>query len=124
MSKPTIIIDFDGVLHSYTSGWSRADEIKDGPVPGAFDFLKEATKHFQVCIVSSRTCQAGGIVAMREWLERHCPDRGADARYLAEVDFPKVKPPAIVTIDDRAICFKGVWPSIAAIKEFKPWNKR
>jgi len=38
MSKPILLIDFDGVIHSYTSGWQGAGVISDPPVEGAFDF--------------------------------------------------------------------------------------
>ena len=36
----TILLDFDGVIHSYTSGWKGAGVIPDPPVPGAIDFLR------------------------------------------------------------------------------------
>lgn len=36
--KPILNFDFDGVCHSYTSGWQSADTIPDDPVPGLFDF--------------------------------------------------------------------------------------
>jgi hypothetical protein len=34
------------------------------------------------------------------------------------------KPPALMTIDDRAITFDGTFPPAETIKAFKPWNKR
>jgi hypothetical protein len=34
MRKPILCLDFDGVLHSYTSGWKGAAVIPDPPVPG------------------------------------------------------------------------------------------
>ena len=35
----TVLVDFDGVIHSYTSPFTTPDEIKDPPVPGAFEWL-------------------------------------------------------------------------------------
>ena len=40
---------------------------------------------------------------------------------LDSIHFPKEKPPAFLTIDDRAWQFTGKWPSIADIRAFKPW---
>ena len=38
--------------------------------------------------------------------------------------FSSEKPPAMVTIDDRALTFDGTWPAIEMLKAFQPWNKR
>lgn len=32
----TICVDFDGVIHSYDSGWTGATDIRDEPIPEAF----------------------------------------------------------------------------------------
>ena len=64
MGKPILCLDFDGVIHSYTSGWKGADVIPDPPVDGALDFLERASAHFDVQIFSSRSNQPGGIEAM------------------------------------------------------------
>lgn len=130
MSKPILCLDFDGVLHSYTSGWKGASVIPDPPVPGAFAFLLEATKHFKVAIFSSRSNQEGGQQAMREWLgywsvdEEHGLAHDTELAFLSEIDWPVEKPPALITIDDRAITFTGIWPSMEFLKSFRPWNKR
>jgi hypothetical protein len=45
-------------------------------------------------------------------------------KLLDAITYPLDKPPAMVTIDDRAIQFNGEWPSIAWLKAFQPWYKR
>ena len=34
MGKKTVVFDFDGVIHSYTSGWQGIGNIPDPVVPG------------------------------------------------------------------------------------------
>jgi hypothetical protein len=109
---------FDGVLHSYTSGWQGATVIPDPPVPGAIEFIADALASFNVVIYSSRSHEPGGIAAMQDWFRRQ------DAELLLlSVEFPQHKPSAFVTLDDRALTFTGVWPDIETLKAFKPWNK-
>lgn len=125
--KPTLCLDFDGVLHSYTSGWSRADEIRDPPVPGAMKFLKIAVEHFSVAIYSSRSGQEGGIQAMKAWIMKHLDGEfppGLANHVFSELQWPTSKPSAKVTLDDRALTFTGVWPSIPTLLAFEPWNAR
>jgi hypothetical protein len=130
MSKPILCLDFDGVIHSYTSGWKGADVVSDPPVPGALKFIAEAMKDFTVAIYSSRSGQPGGIAAMIEWLgywsvdKEHGMPGDFDHGAWSAIKWPTEKPPAMVTIDDRAITFTGEWPSIDTLKAFQPWNKR
>lgn len=114
MKKPILCLDFDGVIHSYTSGWKGATEIPDDPVFGAIEFIRQASAPFEVMIYSSRSHHAGGIDAMRWWFIKH----GLDLPLSA---FPRSKPPAFLTLDDRAITFLGEFPSIDALLKFKPW---
>lgn len=120
--KPQICVDFDGVIHLYTSGWQGPCHVSDGPVPGAFEWLKEMTEHFEVCIYSARSKEDGGIQAMADWFVAQ--GFGTYQMVYALLQFPTQKPSAIITIDDRAICFEGVFPTAQAIRDFKPWNKR
>ncbi len=34
--QKTLLIDFDGVVHSYISGWKGVGNIPDAPVEGIF----------------------------------------------------------------------------------------
>lgn len=128
--KPILCLDFDGVIHSYKSGWKGADVIPDPPVPGAIKFIAEATKTFRVAIFSSRSCQPGGLAAMQQWLGYWSVDAiygmqgDFDLAVFGLVEWPVEKPSAMITIDDRAITFTGVWPSIEELLSFKPWNKK
>lgn len=126
--KPILCLDFDGVIHSYTSGWQGADVVSDPPVDGAIPFMYIAQTYFTVAVFSSRSRQAGGIEAMRRWLKRHAKQHEdahlMPADWVDEIEWPAEKPPAFVTLDDRAITFTGVWPDVDELRAFKPWNKR
>lgn len=118
--KPILILDFDGVCHSYTSGWKGAAVIPDPPVDGMWEALRDYVSYFEVNILSSRTHQEGGKQAMKDWFRLHAyPNWHLDV--LRELKFPDDKPPAVVTIDDRGITFTGTWPSLESLKAFKPW---
>lgn len=126
--KPILSVDFDGVLHSYSSGWQGAAVVSDPPVPGAIAFLREAVKHFRVAIFSSRSAEPDGIQAMREWLgywavEERLSDT-EELSWLGSILWPTDKPSAMVTLDDRAITFTGEWPAMADLLAFQPWNKK
>ncbi len=127
-TKPILVLDFDGVLHGYQSGWQGAAICPDPPVPGALDFVCEAVEHFRVCVHSSRSGLPGGINAMRSWLTAQLylsgRDLGAVDGVASMVEFPTEKPPALVTIDGRAITFDGTWPTMEDLKNFQPWNKK
>lgn len=124
--KPILCIDFDGVLHSYASGWKGVAVVSDPPVPGAMDFLDRALVRFDVHIFSSRSGDPDGLAAMRDWTRDHlCRQLGSDrgAGVFDLLHWPQEKPPALVTIDDRAVTFLGEWPDIDALADFQPWNK-
>jgi hypothetical protein len=130
-----LCLDFDGVLHSYVSGWRGPVFIPDPPVPGAMAFLVAAVQHFDVQIFSSRSHEPGGIEAMQAWVaywidkelgwnqEQAFPNLRSATNFVANrIKFPVEKPPAFVTLDDRALTFTGEWPSMETLLAFKPWN--
>lgn len=118
---PRICLDFDGVVHSYESGWAGdACTIPDPPVPGAFDFIEEAIAHgYEVCVFSTRSHVTGARRAMRAWMVEH----GLVQEVADALVFPLKKPNAILMIDDRGFHFKGKFPTFEFIDGFKPWNK-
>lgn len=120
--KPILCLDFDGVIHSYSSGWKGADVIPDPPVTGAMAFIREAIKHFRVAIFSSRSNQPGGLEAMKDYIAVNSEMGFHDP--IDGIEWPLEKPAAMVTIDDRALTFDGTWPAMAELKAFQPWNKK
>ena len=42
--KKIVVMDFDGVIHSYKSGWKGVTEIPDPPVEGVKEFIEELRK--------------------------------------------------------------------------------
>lgn len=117
--KKTVVFDFDGVIHSYTSGWAGETKISDPPVSGIENALKEMHESgYEIVIVSTRCKTALGRTAIESWLDMY----GLSA-YVDRVC--KEKPPAIVYIDDRAICFDGKPETLLEkIRNFTPWNRR
>lgn len=117
--RQTVVFDFDGVIHSYTSGWQGETCIPDPPVAGiqeAIHSIHEAG--YEVVIVSTRCSTLRGRMAIESWLDMYQMTQDVDR-------VCKEKPPAIVYIDDRAICFDGHPENLLSkIKAFKPWNKK
>lgn len=152
--KPTLVLDFDGVIHGYASGWKGPRTIPDAPVPGALQFIVEALDQFNLCVSSSRSHYWFGRMAMRRYLHRQLvaaagsdfsdtPEWWAarisrtafadpwkdEVGYAAtcvvnEIGWPLHKPPAFVTIDDRALTFTGEWPTLGDLAAFKTWMQR
>lgn len=126
MRKSVICLDFDGVVHSYESGWQGPRNIPDDPVPGALEFMLRALHEgFDVVIHSSRARYFGGIAAMRAWLRKHAGTIFYDSPAgpgLEDVRFTRWKPPAIATLDDRAVRFTGTFPKPKELAELRPWN--
>lgn len=135
MTKPILCLDFDGVCHSYLSGWQGADVIPDPPVPGLFKFLERAAIHFDIQVFSSRSNQLGGIPAMTGWFAKYWTEyvfhkapelREKFSEFFCPdwITFPTEKPAAFLTIDDRALTFTGEWPDMEMLREFKPWYRQ
>lgn len=122
--KPILVLDFDGTCSTYKSGWQGEHVANDPPVDGMWGFLEAAVHHFEIHIYSSRSGSILGREVMYQWFMRY-----ADSGYRRDIvnghlRFPSAKPPAVVTLDDRALTFTGVWPDVNELRAFVPWNKK
>ena len=114
--KKTIVFDFDGVIHSYTSGWKGITNIPDKPVNGIKEAIDELRSiGYEVVIVSTRCETVDGMQAIKDYLEN----------YSINVDkVQSTKPPALVYVDDRALCFNGKTENLVKdICNFKAWGE-
>lgn len=135
MGKPTLCVDFDGVIHSYDRGWQDG-VIYGTVVDGFFEWAEAAAPHFKVVVYSSRSKDDAMRIAMADWLltkqREWCLKSlapGIDSlppKFSPE--FSSEKPAAFLTIDDRALTFNGDWYDDAWWPEkllaFKPWNAK
>ena len=114
----TVCFDFDGVIHSYTSGWKGATEIPDPPVPGIKESMQAfCNSKYRVVISSSRASTPEGIDAIKNYLSKY-----GMLEFVS--DITNGKPPAMAYIDDRAICFDGHPETLLnKVQALKPWNK-
>ena len=116
MTKKTVVFDFDGVIHSYKSGWQGAGVIPDPVVPGISDAIDDLRiDGYRVVVVSTRCSSPEGLMAVTDYL--------AQNKIIVD-DVLAEKPPAICYIDDRAIRFDGDASFIVdQVKSFHSWTE-
>lgn len=123
----TVAVDFDGVLHSYTTPWRGAHVIPDEPVPGAIEWLHRTVQKFDVVILTTRGRWPWGRWAIRRWLKRHAGGLWYEtmgARGIEDVTVSAIKTAALIYLDDRAVRFDGRnFPTPSEVHELRPWNK-
>lgn len=108
--RKVILVDFDGVLHTYDGNFGPPI---GKPIPGARAAMHLLEKDYRVICFTSRNCEED----VRRW--------------LAHYGFPPMKvtskkESAHLIIDDRAITFDGTWSDdlIKRIRAFSPhWMK-
>lgn len=124
MNRQTLCVDFDGVIHSYEKGW-QGGEIYGRVTDGFWAWVKEVAPHFTLVIYSSRSKKRDGRLAMKAWLKTQWKAAGHKGRMPVFI-YASEKPPAWLTIDDRALCFNGRWDemSLERLQRFRPWHDR
>jgi hypothetical protein len=115
MAPPRVIaIDFDGVIHSFTSGWQGALKANDPIVPGIKEVIAELRQDYRVIVMSSRCLHPGGTKTIETYLNK----------YGIIVDgITGEKIPALVYVDDRAITFRQAEGMVDQIRKFEPWHR-
>jgi hypothetical protein len=130
--KPTLCIDFDGVIHSYEKGWQDG-VIYGEVVRGFFEWVERARHQFELVIYSSRSKTDEGVMAMSLWLHEKRNEwiKAGGQRDPVEpltFEFAHEKPAAWLTIDDRCVRFDGSWDNPLldpeAMLRFRPWMVR
>lgn len=106
---PTILVDFDKVIHKYSHGWADGTAY-DIPFDGAREGLKELEDMgFTVVIFSTRDREQ-----IREWLRKYD---------FEPYDVTNEKRRAVALIDDRAIRFLTWRQAIDDLKMFHPLDR-
>lgn len=114
MKKLSICLDFDGVVHSFKSGWQGTGIIPDPPVDGAKEAIDRLREKYEIIIFTPRYQQDKGRAAVIKWLRKH---------KIVVDDVCGYKPPAHIYVDDRATQFKGWVDCMAEIRLFTHWQE-
>lgn len=114
MVKKTIVFDFDGVIHSYSSGWQGIDVIPDAPNADVKEVIERLrAEGYEVIVASTRCRELPGMTAILDYLNKH--DISVDG-------IASEKPPALVYVDDRAVCYRPEIDLHKKIVNFQPWR--
>ena len=121
-AKPhkSVCIDFDGVIHDYSSGWQGID-VFDKVLSGASEAMHKLHDAGYIIIIHTTR---NDIPALRDFLNKNdiCFDYINNNPYQPKgSEYGKVK--ADVYLDDRGVCFTGDWnDAIDKILNFKTWQ--
>lgn len=131
-----VSIDFDNVVHSYTSPWSHAADIKDPPLPGAIEWLERLAAEgariiLHTCRYTQWNPEAAGFIAgdpqqvegaVWDWLKRHGLSDAACERVSMWTWVGK--PYADAYVDDKAIAFCGEYYGVDSLRDSVAFHKR
>ncbi len=98
--RPVVVLDFDGFLHSYVSGWTGPEPL-DPPVEGSQHLVNWLIQNgYEPVVVSTRAISGRGRIEIEHWLRKHGFPR-------LRVTDEKVQ--AILYADDRGFRFDGTF---------------
>ena len=100
MNKPTIVLEFDGVINDMLHGWKGVDTIDGEPVKGVKESLDELSEEYRVVVHSFRCKEKRGKKAVKEWL---------DDNNIPYDDVVLNLPPHLAYISQKSIKFERNW---------------
>ena len=113
MSKQTIAVDFDGVIHAYSKGFHDGT-IYDPPSVGTQAALAELAAKYHVVVLTARARTPELVAEIGAYLKAYDLDQ-----YVSNIT--NVKPAAVAYIDDRAILFDSTrdnsWSTVLFVLE-------
>jgi adenylylsulfate kinase-like enzyme len=114
--KRTIVLDFDGVLHRYSKGYTGT-EPEEGTVRGSVEFVRKLIDEgWTVVVCSARLRDKDAKAAVEEWLHKH---------HFPELKVVLEKPPAEIYVDDNGYRFDGDFDKLQRFLKRNPesWAK-
>ena len=120
MTKPLVLLDYNGTVHAYREGWKKGMPAYDDPTPGFGDWVRSLNDEFRIAIYPARLNSPIELRYIKGWLHQHHLDRLG----LELVDHIPIG--VKVKIDDRALHYGGDWSEFPAerLRSFKTWSGR
>lgn len=138
--QPVVAVDFDGVIHGFTTPFEHALVIADPPVPGAIEWLGRLLDSGWRVILHTARLTSGvpaplgheqvdvtsRVAAIRTWFLLHGGLLGGETFDRLEVWTAGGKPHADVYVDDKALRYEGgMFPTVEHLQYASvSWAKR
>lgn len=122
--KPTVVFDFDGVIHSYTSGWQGVNVIPDPPINGIADAIADIRRTNEVVVVSIRCAVPKGKQAVEDYLKKyHIEVDAVTAGYLDPINYEIILPAELRGRTREAIKISAPSDSIEWWRRRQLWTR-
>jgi ribonucleotide monophosphatase NagD (HAD superfamily) len=115
-NKKPIAFDLDGVLHSYTSGYTETGP-EDPPVPGALEMVRGVlARGYKVVVMTSRADNPEAKARVEAWLAKWG---------FPELEVTNTKIHADLYVDDNGFRFEGDCDAVLKFIDggMKKWNR-
>lgn len=118
--RPIVMLDLNGVVHTYSKGWQNTAPLYDPPTEGFKAWAEDVSDEFRIVVWPTHMNTPRDMMRIKLWLRKH----GLNKLGLELV----VHPPRglRLKIDDRAVQFTGNWADFPRdrLREFRTWSGR